>query len=626
MNVHRRKVWVGAAVAGALIVGGTIVGVVALTGGDRGDDQASCERRIEGDQSVARRWNEAVLSAIRSDFPEPTVHARNLYHSSAAMWDAWAAFDPSATGVFVDEEQESGDVGAGREEAMSFAAYRVLFARYLESPGAEEAITRLDDLMADLCYDTAMESVDGDDPAVLGNRIGHAVLADTIDDGSNERNRYIDPDYAPVNPPLIVDQPGTVMSDPNRWQPLELEEMVAQNGLPLTENVQSFVGPHWGGVTSFALPPADERWLPVDPGVPPMLGDVDTDDEFKRSVNEVLRFSSLLGPTGSEAIDISPGAIGNTPLGTYDAQGHDSNPITGEPYEPNLVTHADYGRVIAEFWADGPQSETPPGHWNTVANFATDQLADAGSLRIAGQGDEVDRLEWDTKMYLALNGAVHDSAIAAWGAKGHYDYVRPISMIRYMGGLGQSSDPDGPAFHLDGLLLEPGLVEVVTDESSATGERHEHLGDHVGEIAVRAWQGEPSDVEDDAGEVGWIRAVEWVPYQRSTFVTPAFAAYVSGHSTFSRAGAEVLTAITGSPYFPGGLGEWRVPAGELEFELGPTDDVVLQWATYADAADEAGISRLYGGIHVRADDLPGREMGADIGQAAWEHAQTFFGN
>ena len=89
-------------------------------------------------------------------------------------------------------------------------------------------------------------------------------------------------------------------------------------------------------------------------------------------------------------------------------------------------------------------SETPPGHWNSIANFAIDELADLGPLRIAGDGPEVDRLEYDVKLYLALNGAVHDAAIAAWGAKGHYDYVRPISMIRYMGGLGQSTDPDAP--------------------------------------------------------------------------------------------------------------------------------------------------------------------------------------
>ena len=121
-----------------------------------------------------------------------------------------------------------------------------------------------------------------------------------------------------------------------------------------------------------------------------------------------------------------------------------------------------------------------------------------------------------------------------------------------------------------------------------------------------------------------MRAVDWVPYQLPTFVTPSFPGYVSGHSTFSRAAAEVLAAFTGSEYFPGGLGQWTVDAGAFHFEAGPEEDVILQWATYFDAADQAGLSRLYGGIHVRADDLPGRVMGATAGRAAWARAQEYF--
>ena len=228
-------------------------------------------------------------------------------------------------------------------------------------------------------------------------------------------------------------------------------------------------------------------------------------------------------------------------------------------------------------------------------------------------------------MYLALNGAVHDAAVAAWGAKGHYDYVRPISMIRCMGGLGQSSDPALPSYHPDGLPLVTGRGRADhRGVSRRPGERHEHLADHVGEIAIRAWPGNPADSEAELGGVGWIRAVEWVPYQLSTFVTPSFAGYVSGHSTFSRAAAEVLAEMTGSEYFPGGLGAWTVPAGSLEFERAPARTSTLQWATYFDAADQAGISRLYGGIHVEADDLSGRVMGAQCGRDAWTTAQRYW--
>jgi hypothetical protein len=197
-------------------------------------------------------------------------------------------------------------------------------------------------------------------------------------------------------------------------------------------------------------------------------------------------------------------------------------------------------------------------------------------------------------------------------------------MIRYMGSQGQSSDPKGPSYDPDGLPLEPGLVEVVTRASSARGERHASLAGHIGEIAIRAWAGFPEDPVTEASGVRWIRAVDWVPYQLPTFVTPAFAGYVSGHSTFSRAAAEVLTAFTGTSYFPGGLYEAPRPAGSLKIERGPSNDVTLQWATYFDAADAAGVSRLYMGIHVSPDDFGGRRVGAQCGKGAWALAQRYF--
>jgi hypothetical protein len=122
-----------------------------------------------------------------------------------------------------------------------------------------------------------------------------------------------------------------------------------------------------------------------------------------------------------------------------------------------------------------------------------------------------------------------------------------------------------------------------------------------------------------------MRAVAWMPYQRFSFVTPPFAAYVSGHSIFSRTAAEVLSRFTGSRFFPGGLHTYTFPRNEfLHFEEGPSETVTLTWATYQDAADEAGLSRIYGGIHVPADDFAGRIMGAETGRAAWEKARPYF--
>ena len=127
-----------------------------------------------------------------------------------------------------------------------------------------------------------------------------------------------------------------------------------------------------------------------------------------------------------------------------------------------------------------------------------------------------------------------------------------------------------------------------------------------------AWKG-PEYITEPAltnAGVGWIRAQEWWPYQRPTFVTPPFAGYVSGHSTFSRAAAEVLCLLTGDEYFPGGMGSFPIAAHEfLVFEDGPSENFELQWATYRDAADQSALSRIWGGIHPPQDDFPGRSIG-----------------
>src|SRR2546423_12788201 len=130
-------------------------------------------------------------------------------------------------------------------------------------------------------------------------------------------------------------------------------------------------------------------------------------------------------------------------------------------------------------------------------------------------------------------------------------------MIRYMASRGQSSDPALPAYNKDGLPLVPGLIELITKEKTGLGGSMGLLAGNEGKIAVRAWR---QTADPSSPHVSWILGTTWMPYQLSTFVTPSFQGYVSGHSTFSRAAAEVLTGITGSEYFPGGLSEWTVKA------------------------------------------------------------------
>ncbi len=198
-----------------------------------------CTRDDLGGRSVARVWDEALLQLIREVIPAPTVHARNLFHTSAAMWDAWAAYDPDADGYFVTEKQTADDVTAAREAAISYAAYRLLLWRYGTVSDLASAPDELDAVMASLCYRTDYESTDGDDPAALGNRIAEAVITYGSTDGALEDDRYVDSSYRPVNDPMVVADPGAVMADPNAWQPLSLGEQIAQNGLPIPGNVQT---------------------------------------------------------------------------------------------------------------------------------------------------------------------------------------------------------------------------------------------------------------------------------------------------------------------------------------------------------------------------------------------------
>ena len=220
---------------------------------------------------------------------------------------------------------------------------------------------------------------------------------------------------------------------------------------------------------------------------------------------------------------------------------------------------------------------------------------------------------------------MHDAAVTAWGIKGWYDYVRPISSLRAMADSGQSSVPNGTSYHMDGIPLEPGYIEVVETSDALAGEDDEH----VGKIKFLSWKG-PTFITDpnvDEAGVDWILAENWWPYQRPTFVTPPFAGYISGHSTYSRSAAEVLTALTGDAYFPGGMSGFEVKANEfLVFEEGPSVDMTLQWATYRDASDQCSLSRIWGGIHPPADDIPGRLIGITIGTNAFNLAEKYFNN
>lgn len=574
--------------------------------------------------SIARRWNEQLLNSVRRDIPNPPVHARNLHHVSVAMYDAWAAYQDVADGVVYRDRETASDVDAARETAISYAAYRVLAHRYMN---AQNSAVTLD------CYDTFMVDVLGLDPTdthttgadavAVGNRVGQAVIDRFANDGANETNDYADTTgWSPTAPVLIVDHVGTTATDPDQWQQLNLATAETQNGIVLDSSVQPYIGPHWREVEPFAAvkDPVTGLYSEVGDAGFPTVDDPDMVDW----VVEVIVKTAELDHTDGEMIDIGPKGTGNNSLGENDGQGYAVNPVTGLPYVENLVPRGDATRVIAEMWADGPKSETPPGHWTKLVNEVSDRLAPEDLVPF-GAGAPVDRLTWDVTFYLTVTGATHDAAISAWELKREGTTARPITLIRWMAQQGQRSDPTLPSYNPNGLPLIDGVIELITEASAAPGQRHHHLRWYIGELAVWSWPGEPGDRASDFTELRWMRALDWIPYQRRTFVTPAFPAFTSGHSTYSRAGAEAMTAFTNSPWFPGGLHEFVAPQnGYLVFEDGPSVDVRLQWASYYDAADQAGQSRLWGGIHIWPDDRVGRINGAKMGITAAAKARQYW--
>lgn len=798
---------------------------------------------VNPDWSIARQWDEEALQAIRLSTPRPPVHARNLYHLSAAMYDAWAVYDPVARGLFLREKHTAADAALARREAMSYAAFRVLKARFVtgNGPNVAQIQANLDALFLALGYNKNFTSTVGNTPPAIGNRVAAAVLAAGLADGANETGNYAPTNgYVPVNSAMPFKVPGCVMVNASRWQPLAFDFLVLQNGEIIGSAIQSAIGPHWGGVKPFALVNADRNpanGLHFDQGGPPMFAS----PAAKADAVDLIARAAGLDPASGTVIDTGLASYHHAPLGSYEMQGYASNPVTGARYRPNPVRLADHARVLAEYWADGPDSETPPGHWHVVANRVSD--TPGFEFRIGGEAPAVDRLEWDVKMYLAIAGASHDAAIVAWGMKGHYDSARPISTIRFMAEYGQSSDPAQPGYHPLGLPLVPGLIELVTEADVAPGGRFEDFPElvyktpsgepigqdrHVGAVAVRGWLGGfnaggttgstvtgplpghvyrtgtgqawqiggftpgahdspgslnpgqatlpsqvrineirldqpgndrdqyveiagppnasldgltylvigdevqtkvpdpkgrvqnliplsglqlgpdgllviaktnfslggadatrhftfrqigtcthaivanfsgylgqdldwfedgtldftpwssvvdkvglrrsatgvgvylgatavgPDDPRQQLHGVGWMLADRWMPYQASNFVTPPFPGYVSGHATFSRASAEAMARFTGSPYFPGGLFVQPIPVGWLKFEAGPSEAFELQYASYYDAADDAGVSRVWGGIHPRADDLPGRVAGSRAGLRAAGRAFALF--
>jgi hypothetical protein len=225
----------------------------------------------------------------------------------------------------------------------------------------------------------------------------------------------------------------------------------------------------------------------------------------------------------------------------------------------------DRKKMIVEYWGDNPPTALPPGHWMEFAQFVSNR---------DGYG-----IDDDARLFFLVANATFDAGIAVWDAKAYYDYVRPVTAIRYL----------------------------------------------FAGLPVLTWAGPFLGTQVILGRY-------FHPFQRPTVNTPPFAEYPSGHSAFSAASAEVLKRYTGSDYF-GATAVRALGSSTVENYLSPTAppgalpapaaDVVFYWETFSDAAADAGISRRLGGIHFEDGDLASRKLGRKVGKQVWAKAMKF---
>jgi hypothetical protein len=464
--------------------------------------------------NVVLKWNEQLLSTIRA-YPAqagPTVTARAIAVVHTAMYDAWAAYDQKAVGATPGAPVlPANSTAADRDEAMSYAAYRTLVDLFppAKFPNKGAYVTP-DALLGSVGGDPADTTTELGTPAGVGNAAAAAVITYRHADGANQDGSYTDTTgYTPKNS-------WDVVTDKWSWQPLCVltPAGVAAGKTPFATactpdyyTVQKALTPQWPTIATFGPKAAT--------GYPP---------EF-----------ALPGPN----------ADGNHTQATADID--DELALTA-----NL---SDVQKAKAEYWADGPNTEFPPGHMAVFAQAFSRM-----------RGDTSDQ---DVKLFFALGNALLDASIFSWTSKYQYDSMRPTTAIRerYRGKL------------------------------------------------VTSWLGPGKGYGKVPGE-------KWLPYQALNVVTPGFPEYVSGHSTFSAAGRAVINKFFGTDTFNAKV---TIPAGSSKIEPGtPAKPVVLSWKTLDAMADEAGMSRRYGGIHFETGDQHGRTLGALAGYNVWLRAQKHF--
>ena len=266
--------------------------------------------------------------------------------------------------------------------------------------------------MESLCYRIDYTTTEGDSPAALGNRIAAAAISYGRNDGAHEALRYLNPDYKPVNAPLVVEEPGTEMRDPNRWQPLALAKIVAQNGIPVPGKVQTFIGSHWG--TCRVCAAQILRGAPP-PGSCPATRDPSSDADFQGDGGRSHPLQQRSRPGRQAPLSTSVRPLSWQHTGDErPAQAHDVNPATGRkgPYAPTSFLAA----TSSVSWpSSGPRPSRRPRP-ATGKRSRTKSLTPPGSSSGSEPGPGGRPARVGREALLRAQRAVHDAAVAAWGA------------------------------------------------------------------------------------------------------------------------------------------------------------------------------------------------------------------
>lgn len=504
-------------------------------------------------------WDQLAQALVVEVQPGPTNAARIYSMLHTAIYDAYAAHDEQATRVMFDP---AGDNIEFREASDSSVQDAMHYAAYTVLAGLfPDHLAVLDRVMHDR-LDLSPEDVDSTE-AQIGRDAGADVLAPRLAEIALVATKDA-AKYTPVNP----DPDSVTVID--AWTP---EWREGASG----PRLQKFLSPEFPLIEPFALPSTSggaTDFAAIRPERPePFFLQGFEDAQLDIAAGTVtLAQAATIGEVAHESGAIIP--VTRALIGTV------INPAFITQAEQLIQVSADLNpeqRVIAEFWEDGPGTSYPPGTMMTLAQFVSTR-------------DNHDHA-MDAQLFLAMGNAMLDAAIAAWDAKVVYDYARPVQVIRDLGALGLIGAPG-----VDDLTGEAGYV-------------------------VEAFAGYDPETGASLG-TRTILASNFVTYQspQGDF-SPPFAEYVSGHSTFSGAAAAVLTALTGTTE----LGAATViSAGGSDFDpTFPTSGMTLSWADFMTAAEEAGLSRIYGGIHFQDGNLNGLALGTEVGNLAVDLATDF---